>query len=260
MHSVTKDILNSLRSNGNWLSYRVGDIPIVISAPHGGNIQPLNMPNRKYGVTVRDTYTRRLTELLADSFYTGRPYVLMADIHRKKVDLNRDISEGAQGVLRAQTMWRTWNSLLQIFIEDAKSRFGKVLYIEIHSQNDNDLIQLGYHLGAKDYLDLKHGDGSNAPSTMDALSKGNRKELLFGFESIEARLERLDYKIMLPTSNEGYFNGGRGIEVFSAFTSGVGAIQLEFPKSLLKSKLSKVSLDLSYTLLCFKRVYLNESI
>ncbi len=46
---------------GNYTTYYPGNSPIILSAPHGGDLTPDDIPNRTWGTTVTDTNTKQLT-------------------------------------------------------------------------------------------------------------------------------------------------------------------------------------------------------
>src|SRR3990172_12176611 len=115
MHSITRDLFYSIFPNkSNYLTYRTGNSPIILSAPHGGNVRPISIPRRKYGNRSRDTYTRRLIQKVIE-LLDEKPYFIYANIHRSRVDLNRDLEEAAQGNKKAKEIWENWNMSLGEF-------------------------------------------------------------------------------------------------------------------------------------------------
>src|SRR5699024_3733333 len=90
------------KDENGWIEARAGNVPIVISAPHGGTIEPEDVPDRSCeGVTtVRDMNTTELAFEMQQELMAGhdmQPFVIAAHIHRKKIDLNRDIEESTCG-------------------------------------------------------------------------------------------------------------------------------------------------------------------
>ena len=79
------------------ISVQSGNLPIILSAPHGGNLTIEAVPERKGKgvkrfVRTKDMWTDQLTVKLADAIEkkTGkRPYVVVANFHRKFIDANR---------------------------------------------------------------------------------------------------------------------------------------------------------------------------
>ncbi len=84
----------------NYVQYIAGDLPIVISSPHGGYLRPSEIPDRTYGVLAADTNSQEYTLEVAHYLkkLTGRrPHVIINRLHRRKLDANRAIQEAAQG-------------------------------------------------------------------------------------------------------------------------------------------------------------------
>src|SRR5262245_41938442 len=54
-------------SPSGYIKYWPGELPIVISAPHGGTRKPDDMPDRTYGVTVLDGYSASLATAIRDA-------------------------------------------------------------------------------------------------------------------------------------------------------------------------------------------------
>jgi hypothetical protein len=240
MKREIRDLFYSLMVPQNgYIQYLEGNNNILLTAPHGGNMRPLSIPKRKSGISTMDTYTRRLTSKVYSLFRTeDKPTALIADIHRSKVDLNRGIREAAQGNKKAENIWWDWDKYIRVMQYDLLRRFGNVVYVDIHSHNDGKYFELGYNLNANDYLNLQRRKFTGKTTTMDSL-KGNAYDKLFGEYSIKRGLEWFGYDVFSPNGNEGYFNGGRNIEIYSG--NGVGAIQIECPISLLKYDLDGVA-------------------
>lgn len=258
-HSIITDLLYSATSNeSKFLTYNIGNLPVVISAPHGGNIKPISIPSRKYGNRSRDTYTRRLTarvvELLAKTGNT--PYYVYADIHRSRIDLNRDLGEATQGNEKMVQLWYKWNNVVRSYVSDAKRKYGNVLYIDIHSHNKNLEFQLGYGMSARGYVELLKTKDSPEPSTMDSIGyKANRYYPMFGKRSLFNGLKMGGFMVMEPRNENDYLNGGRNIREFSG--NKVGAVQIECPIPVLESDLEDVAITLEKSILSFVAAYLN---
>ena len=78
----------------SYVTYYPGNIPLILSIPHGGDISPPEIGNRSYGVTVTDSNTIELGIAIRNYFYSNyniRPYVIINNLKRTKLDANREI-------------------------------------------------------------------------------------------------------------------------------------------------------------------------
>lgn len=250
MHSITRDLFYSVFPNSiKYLTYGVGNIPIILSAPHGGGIKPLSIPYRKYGNRGRDSYTRRLIQKVIELL--DKPYYVYSDIHRSRVDLNRDIEEAAQGNRKAELIWTQWNNKLNEFTSIVKAKHGKGLYVDIHSHNNSDKFQIGYGLSVNEYNDIRVGWEINDKSTMYAFRDGNSEfPALFGEFSFPHNLEVFGYEVLIPEAENKYLNGGRNIYKFS--DKSIGAIQIECPIPVLRKDLNGVAVALANSIEIFR--------
>ncbi len=256
MHNVVRDLFYSIFPNKEkYLTYKLGNSPIILSAPHGGDIKPTDIPYRTYGNRSRDTYTRRLIQGI-DAGLVYKPYFIYADIHRSRVDLNRDIAEAAQGNPKAEKIWYDWNKFLSTSKSEVEKRFGRGLYIDIHSHNNSDKFQIGYGLKVIDYLDLRGGWEIKKHSTMYPLVRDGytEKNLLFGTYSFPDSITSSGYKVLVPEKEEQYLNGGYNIHKYHG--NGIGAIQIECPIPVLKNDLDGVIKALINAINSFERRFL----
>jgi hypothetical protein len=137
-----------------YTEYLPGSLPLVLSAPHGGDLTPTEIPDRTWGTMGKDRNTRELAfqireELMAQ---TGAyPHVILSHLHRTKLDPNREIVEAAQGDPESARAW--WE--FQTFIEEARwiveESFGEGLYIDLHGHGHPiQRLELGYLLSSAD--------------------------------------------------------------------------------------------------------------
>lgn len=256
-YNQARDIFYSVFPNKNkYLDYGEGESNIILSAPHGGGIKPFDIPYRSYGNRSGDTYTRRLIKAIIDKL-DKKPYYIYADIHRSRVDLNRDIGEGAQGNFKAQQIWNAWNRTLDYFTDIVSMGFSKGLYIDIHSHNKSNKFEIGYGLGVKDYLAVRKNKPISSKSTMYGVKRAGYSEYstLFGNISFPNILEYSGYDILVPTSEASYLNGGRNIREFSG--NSIGALQIECPISVLRYDLSGVASSIAVVLELFTERHCN---
>jgi hypothetical protein len=164
-----------LGRNG-YTEYLPGDMPLVVSAPHGGELRPAEIPDRTWGTTVQDRNTLDLALRIRSAvrartgFY---PFVILSRLHRIKLDPNREIVEAAQEDSEAERAW--WE--FQTYIVEAEAMveetFGDGLYIDLHGHgHDIQRLELGYMLSSSD---LNNTD--QALSTLTYVNKSSFKAL-----------------------------------------------------------------------------------
>src|SRR5262245_42335185 len=67
-----------------YIEYLAGDLPFILSAPHGGRDRPEEIPDREQGTFAFDTNTQELARTITDELHarTGHwPHVVICRIH-----------------------------------------------------------------------------------------------------------------------------------------------------------------------------------
>jgi len=237
----------------NYLLSGTGSYNLVITAPHGGSKRPKDIPFRKYGRTVRDTYSYSI----ATYMIRYGMYYIISEIHRSRVDFNRDVEMGAQGNPQAKELWYTWHNLLDTYCTTSGAN-SKTLYIDIHSHNDSDEFHLGYDIQNESYNKLMNRSITSAGSSIVAVEENHSLyDLVFGEHSLKNTLEAKGYKIHSPKDNAIYFNGGYNIE--SHMSGNTAAIQIEVPVSVARQSTVKLARDLYSSIMEFKNNYVDRS-
>jgi hypothetical protein len=134
-----------------FVEYDAGELPIVISVPHGGALVPAAIPDRT-GTTVTDLNTIELGRAIAQAFaaQTGRsPHVVFSLLRRTKLDPNREVVDAAQGNAQATTAWTEYHDFIGLAIGEVVRRSGRGLYIDLHGHgHDIQRLELGYLLSS----------------------------------------------------------------------------------------------------------------
>jgi len=158
---------------------------IVLTVAHGGSLKPSYIPSRSSSrhseycpssgcKTFRDSYTKEIALETAEhviSNYCKVPYVVVNELHRSRLDANREIGEAAQGNVIAEEAWESFHNFIADAQELVKAEFGTVtgedgligmqgILIDVHGyvgkdwdrENGSPLIQWGYRF-TKDALD-----------------------------------------------------------------------------------------------------------
>ncbi|XP_069465108.1 uncharacterized protein [Ambystoma mexicanum] len=254
----------------NYTEYRVGNMSMIISVPHGGAKLPNEIPSRDAGCwnaststclflhncpagtekdskkckvsTMKDMYTLETALNLAEEIYvlTGGyyPHVVINHLGRSKLDANRGKEEATFGAPEAENAWEEFMS----FINSSKSRIGQGILFDIHGQAHSEgWIELGYTL-SKSSLDsgkftaaqssIYHLAQQQSNVAFETLLRGDRSLGTF----IEEQKAGANYICVPSPKNPGpnggnYFSGGYITETFGSKNSGmVDAIQIEVPR------------------------------
>ena len=95
--------------------------------------------NRTYGVTVTDSNTIELGIAIRNYFYSNyniRPYVIINNLKRTKLDANRDRIEAAQGNIYAERAFDEFHFYIEVR-EDIITKFGTGILFDIHGHGIN---------------------------------------------------------------------------------------------------------------------------
>ncbi|ORZ17613.1 hypothetical protein BCR42DRAFT_412115 [Absidia repens] len=150
-----------------------GHLPLIITVPHGSLNLPDSIPNRTEGQLVADAYTISVANQLSNQIqqhYKVIPYLVVFNVARRKVDVNRPINEGCESP-QGRRVWKDYHNTLQKTVDTVKKRYGHGLLLDIHGQAHKEgMVELGY---------LLSGDALRSVSTNDsALVKQSSIQLL----------------------------------------------------------------------------------
>ena len=226
------------------VEYHGGDLPIVLTSPHGGRLKPAGIPDRTEGVRDMDVNTQELAravaaELLARS---GRhAHLVMSHLHRVKLDPNREIREAAQGNPLAERTWREFHASIQDALASAVARHGFAFLIDLHGHSHPIArLELGYALGAEQLnqsdaaFDAAGLSGISTLRDLQARTGGSAAALLRGPGSLGDLFTRggLDAtpSPQIPQPGRGpFFSGGYIVRTYAAApdTPKVDGLQIE---------------------------------
>lgn len=232
-----------------FVEYVVGNLPIVISVPHGGSLKPPTIPDRTLGTAGhQDTGTQELAREIIEIFrkQTGKfPHVIINRLHREKLDANRELFDAAQDDSIASEAWNEFHGFIDAAEQRMKLDFGTGLYIDLHGhRHPRQFIELGYLL-VSNQLKLSDAelDSTVQPATTSiGLVVRNRtkslSQLVRGINSFGEVLEREGFATVPSSAHpdpgtEPYFSGGYNLEQHSAFSGKTAiGIQVELPTGI----------------------------
>lgn len=238
---------NSYFGKNNYVEYIAGNLPLIISVPHGGALTPADIPDRKCGdETVTDSYTINLALEMRDAIFsiTGLyPHVIINNLKRTKLDANRDLNEAACGNESAGQAWTEFHAYLDSASANVTRKSGKGLYIDLHGHGHAiQRLELGYLLTA---AQLANGDAVLNTTAFENYSsikkliqsnvlKLTHAELLRGPYSLGTFFSAKGFPAVpgfddrYPLTGQSYFSGGYNTERHGTKTSGtIDGIQME---------------------------------
>ncbi|KAI7885590.1 hypothetical protein K492DRAFT_234112 [Lichtheimia hyalospora FSU 10163] len=237
-----------------YVTYHPGNLPLIITAPHGGNLKPKDIPDRhsKNGtVLVGDMYTSdiafAISDAVADLYNGARPHVVVFNVSRRKVDANRPIESGTDSP-QGQAAWKEFHQAVEYVVDYVIAKYDHGLLLDIHGQTHrHERVELGYLLYKSELTELSDDETMDkavtSHSSIQALAKRvsqwSPHELLRGDESFGELMEKSHSSVRTmpspshpyPLSDELYYRGGYITQTYHTPNS-MDAIQLELPKHL----------------------------
>ena len=207
---------------------QTGELPIILSAPHGGKLDVPDVDVRKGEglktggsgfVVSRDTGTEELAQQVATAIekrFGKKPYFVIARSHRKYLDPNRP-PEIAYEDADAKPVYDAYHSALTDSCRDVQKKFRKGLLLDIHGQGE-----------AKDTVFR----GTQNGKTVALLRERFGEAAHVGESSLFGRLKTHGWKVHpdpFDGSEQAGFRGGYIVQTYGSYQGfGIDAIQLEF--------------------------------
>lgn len=201
---------------------RAGNLPIILTAPHGGLDYISGVLVRTRGVMVTDANTLELTDAVAKrvgAALGAEPYLVAARFSRKYIDANRAEKDAFESAAAKPVYW-AYHNRIAAFIAEIRQKFPDgALLLDIHGQgNDPYMVYRGTR------------DGRTVP----ALLRKSGIESLIGPNSILGYLQSKGVKVFPlspalndPPEHRGYTGGHTVYTYGSNNANGIDAIQLE---------------------------------
>ncbi len=224
-----------------------GAIPILLTAPHGGEDPIPGVPERTTGVLLRDTGTREIAEGLARALEEklgAKPYLVAALFHRKYADANRKEAEAFENA-GAKPAYTAYHAAIRESVDEIRKKWpvGAIL-LDLHGQAaDKETV----HRGTQNRLTVK------------ALLARQGEKALVGPRSVLGGLAAAGVTVF-PAADEKEnprFNGGFTVQTYgSQHEDGVDALQLELGSELRGASREKTVKALAQALAAFHDEYL----
>ena len=249
------------------VTYIPGELPLILSVPHGGALKPVEFPDRHYGCfidnecvfeqdctpqsssckvsTLKDAFTRDIGMAVSDFIFREtelHPYVVINELHRIKLDANREINEATLNNPNAIAAFNEYNQRVEEAINSINAR---ALFIDIHGQtHPENWVELGYRLSSNE---LNTGTLPKEKCSIRRLQEDSCGSnvtcsylYISGQHSLGAYLESTseEYSVVPSPENESpgsgnYFAGGYNTDTYGSDMLGVtDAIQVEIPRPI----------------------------
>lgn len=266
----------------DYVEYVEGNMPLVISIPHDGELKPEDISDRTcIGCSKnQDIYTIEIGKTLREHIFklTGLyPYLIISHLHRSKLDPNRNIEEAAGDDQQAGTAWTEFHHFIDSAIFDVEQKYGKGLYIDLHGHRHKiNRVELGYLLTGEELRlpdDFLNDESFYQYSSIRNLINNNKShsytEFLRGSESFGTMLANRGYAVVpssdipFPKEDEPIFSGGYNTEKHSSASGGtVDGIQVEIGLELRMDPVGRIAFAkaLSEVVLKYLKTYYFESI
>ena len=239
----------------NFVEYRNGNFPLIISVPHGGGESDNSFTVRTQEntadpefATVRDMYTMELAHLIDSMLHarTGKyAHVVICRLRRTYVDMNRQRQYAVPQGSRQEGVYDLYHSRMQNTRNLVTIESGRGLVLDIHGHaHEIQQVELGYSLSRSE-LNMSDSELMNgnyaSESSIYSLSKNNKLgktfvEMLRGAYSFGNFLAARNVPCIPHSANpspgtNSYFSGGYITTTYGSSGSGGGtvdAIQMEF--------------------------------
>jgi N-formylglutamate amidohydrolase len=227
----------------NYIEYVAGDLPIILSAPHGGLLTPDDIPDRTYGSRGRDRNTQELARSIISAIHNrtgGYPHIIINRLHRIKLDANREIVEAAQGSADSEQAWHDYHDFIETAKQKVIDEYGSGFYMDLHGHgHEIQRLELGYLLSRADLaltdaaLNAQSYVNKSSIRTLVEESGLTLSELIRGPGSIGTILETLGYP-SVPSSDQPnpgddpYYTGGYNTQRHGSRNGGhISGLQIE---------------------------------
>jgi N-formylglutamate amidohydrolase len=235
---------------------RPGELPVLLTAPHGGRQEvpgcDLRTPVGDRFVTGMDVNTDVLAQGIAAELkrLTGKePYLVMARFHRRYIDANRRADE-AYGAPGCKADYDYYHAAVRRFVDEARRKFGHAMLFDVHGQSA--------------YRDAILRGTRNGRAVTALLARAGASAVT-GPDSVFGRFAAMGYAILPPNDTapagrgepEGYL-GGHTVGLYGSHNAdGIDTMQLEFGRDLREAgTIHKTAVDTARAIAAFYERFL----
>ncbi len=242
LYAQTYEVGEVYYGRNSYVEYYPGDVALIVTAPHGGDLTPAEIPDRTWGTTVTDSYTKETAIAVRNAVFEatgGYPHIIISNLKRTKLDPNREILEAAQENQWAEQAWTEYHGFINIASDSVESQYGKGFIVDIHGHSHTlQRLELGYLLSATTLMQSDNVVNSYASnSSIRALAENSDlsfADLIRGANSLGALFEEQGISavpsLFQPDPGDGnpYFSGGYTTQMHGSSLGGnINAVQIE---------------------------------
>ncbi len=226
-----------------------GDLPIILTAPHGGRKPIPETPERKgvgvkKFVTGRDDNTAELTIKLAadiEKRLGAKPYVVLAHWERKYLDVNRPAQDAFESP-KAGVHYEAFHKAVRAACAQVQADWGRGILIDMHGQAAQaDAVFRGTQNG----------------KTVSDLQKTFSSKVLVGPNGLFTNIQKHGWKVIPALDSadkeDPRYSGGYIVQTYGSHQgTRIDAIQFELGAQLRASKtLAKTAEQLADVIVTF---------
>jgi hypothetical protein len=150
---IPKDIV-SKKTLDIYTEVQYGNMPLIISVPHGGVENPSTIPDRTCPNITTDTDSKTIElanaiDSVCKADYVFQPYLVINYLKRTKLDQNREIIEATCSNSSIETIWKNYHFSIDTSISKVLNKYPQCLFIDLHGHgHTKQRLELGYLVSA----------------------------------------------------------------------------------------------------------------
>lgn len=202
--------------------YKEGSVPIILLSLHGGGEKldckkRTNVHDGKQFVVVNDSYTKKITLQTFSSMVSKgiKPYLLINNIHRKFVDLNRFMQSACNDSCESCIhQYVLFHDVLMKTVLDIIDKYGKCFIFDIHGNKyTKNIIEFGYGISLNELKNNELDESSlysikGNKNMEDYIYKKNSLTYFYKdlFDNVFPTYNKIDDTYLIK-SNSKYYSG-----------------------------------------------------
>jgi len=210
--------------------FRPGNVPLILTVPHGGWKTYQKTPERISGCKIPDDHTYEVTMAILKEFAkTGvKPYTVLGTVHRKYCDLNRELFRSLEST-QVIPYHLAYHHTIKHMIHLAKKKnhccgFPRCLLVDIHGQSTEPSTIFRGTLNGRTVTHLVESFG---------------KEAFYGPHSLLGHIHNGGCSVFPDNYDHEHlaYNGGYTVRAYGSHNKeGVDAIQTEIGYAFRKNE------------------------